>query len=271
MADSTAVSTVTIGPDVATWRFGAILRDIARGGIAGLAVGVIVGGIGGRLAMRLVALLLPGTFGAFTENGNRIGDITIEGSLGLIIFAGLFVGIFVAVIWVVASPWLPSSLGGRALAAVPLAIGLGASGLIQGNNPDFSVLDHDPRVIAILLGLIGLVGASMAVADAWLDRRMPPASSPTSPPTMTYAVISIIGAFFAIGVAATFLGGAQAPAGVALLATGLSTLGWWFLRSRGADRPPRSLRLLGSGSLVVAVVLGFLVELPHLRVALGDF
>ena len=42
------------------WRSGAVLRDIARGGFAGLIVGVLVGGIGGRVAMRLAAIAVPG-------------------------------------------------------------------------------------------------------------------------------------------------------------------------------------------------------------------
>ena len=272
MADSTtAVAAVPVGSDVAAWPFGAIWRDIARGGIAGLAVGILVGGLGGRLAMRIVALLIPDAFGSFTENGNRLGDITIEGSLGLIIFAGLFVGIFVAVIWVVVSPWLPRTLGLRALAAIPLAIGLGAFGLVQGNNPDFAVLGYDPRVMVVLLGLIGLVGVAMALVDAWLDRRLPQARSVTSTETAVYSAISLIGALFAIGVVATFLGGALRPAGIALLVTGLATLRWWYLRYHGAERPPPGLRLLGSGSVVAAVVLGFWIEAPQIRVALGGF
>jgi hypothetical protein len=274
MADSARLDapSVPAGSDaVAAWPFGAIWRDIARGGIGGLAVGIVVGGLGGRLAMRLIALLIPDAFGSFTENGNRIGDITLGGSLALITFAGLFVGVFVAVIWVVVSPWLPRTLGLRALAAVPLAIGLGAFGLIEGNNSDFAVLGHDPRVIVVLLGLIGLVGASMAVVDAWLDRRLPQARSVTSAATGVYAALSIVGAFFAVGVAATFLGGPFRPAGLALLVTGIATLAWWFLRLRGAERPPLPLRLLGSGSVIAAVVLGLLIELPQVRVALGDF
>jgi hypothetical protein len=272
MADSAAVTTsIPAGSEAAAWRWGAIWRDIARGGLGGLAVGIVVGGLGGRIAMRIVALLIPDAFGAFTENGNRIGDITIEGSLGLIVFAGLFVGIFVGVIWVVVSPWLPATLGLRTLAAVPLAIGLGTFGLIEGNNPDFAVLGHDPRVIVVLLGLIGLVGASMAVTDAWLDRRLPPARTVTSTATGVYAAISIVGAFFAVGVAATFLGGPLRPAGIALLVTGITTLAWWLLRLRGAERPPLRLRLLGSGSVIAAVVFGLVIEWPQIRVALGDF
>lgn len=285
MADSTAATTTAIaagvqaagaeaagaGVHATAWPWGAIWRDIARGGLGGLAVGIVVGGLGGRVAMRLIALLIPESAGAFTENGNRIGDITLEGSLSLIVFAGLFVGIFVAVIWVVVSPWLPHSLGPRALAAAVLAIGLGSFALIEGSNPDFGVLGFDPRVIAVLLGLVGLVGASMALIDRWLDRRLPQARSITSAATGVYAAMALIGAFFAAGVAATLLGGALRPAGIALLVTGVSTLAWWILRLRGAERPPLPLRLLGSGSVIAAVVLGVLVEWPQIRMALGDF
>ena len=257
-------------PDViADWPLGAIWRDISRGGIGGLAVGLVVGGLGGRVAMRLIALLIPDSGGAFTENGNRIGEITIGGSFALILFAGLFVGIFLGTIWVVVSPWLPSRLGLRVLAAIPLAIGLGTFGVVQGRNSDFIVLGHDPRVVVVLLGLVGLAGASMAFVDAWLDRHLPRARSATSQETGIYVAITLIGALFAIGVVATFLDEALRPVGIALLVSGVATLRWWYLRYRGADRPPLMLRLLGSGSVIAAVVLGFALESPHIRLALG--
>ena len=66
--------------------FGDIFRDIARGGITGLIVGLVGVGIGGRIVMRLAALLVPELVGEFTENGFRIGDITPGGSLGLVVF-----------------------------------------------------------------------------------------------------------------------------------------------------------------------------------------
>lgn len=55
---------------------GEVLRDIARGGIAGAIVGITVGGLGGRAVMRIAAILHPDAVGALTENGNRIGYIT---------------------------------------------------------------------------------------------------------------------------------------------------------------------------------------------------
>jgi hypothetical protein len=260
-------------PDVAegAWPLGTILRDIARGGLAGLAVGFVVGGFGGRLAMRLIALLIPGSAGAFTENGNRIGDITLGGSLGLIVFAGLFVGVVVGTLWVILSPWLPSRLGLRVLAAVPMAIGLGSFVIVQGSNPDFRVLGYDPNVLAMLLCLVGLVGASMAVVDGWLDRRLPRPRSSIGQASGAYIAIALLGSFFAIGVVATYLEERLRPVGIALLVSGVATVIWWYLRYRGAERPPLMLRLLGSGGVIAAVVLGFALLMPHLRLALGIF
>src|SRR5918995_1668129 len=185
MAESMALGNPAVpdqaAPDVVgAWPLGVLVRDIARGGIGGLIVGLVVGGLGGRLAMRLIALMIPGSAGRFTENGNRIGDITLGGTFALLVFGGLFAGIFLAVIWVVVSPWLPRSLGLRVLAAIPLTIGLGAFGVIEGSNSDFIVLRFDGRVVLVLLALVGLIGASMAVVDAWLDERLPRPRSPAN-------------------------------------------------------------------------------------------
>ena len=57
-----------------------LLRDIAVGSLAGLIAGLVVGGVGGRVVMRLAALLAPEAVGRFTENGFRIGTITLQGS-----------------------------------------------------------------------------------------------------------------------------------------------------------------------------------------------
>jgi hypothetical protein len=255
----------------ASWPLGEILRDIARGGLAGLAVGVVVGGLGGRVAMRLIALIVPESAGRFTENGNRIGDITLGGTFALVLFGGLFAGVFLATIWIVVSPWLPRSLGLRVLAAIPLAIGLGAFGVIEGSNPDFIVLGFEPGVIVVLLALVGAVGASMALVDAWLDRRLPRPRSSMGQASGAYIAISAIGTFFAAGVVATFLDERLRPVGIALVVSGLATLCWWYLRYRGAERPPLTLCLLGSGGVVAAVVLGFAVLLPDIRRALGIF
>ncbi len=188
----------TSQPSAATspWPLGEVLRDISRGGIAGLIVGLVVAGLGGRVAMRLAALAVPSATGSFTENGNRIGDITLGGSLGLIIFVGLLASLFLATIWVTISPWLPGPTIVKGLLAAPIAVAFGSVALIDSNNPDFVVLRHDPLVVAILLTTVALTGPAMALTDDWLDRRLPAAGASTSRVGTTYALLSTIGAMF---------------------------------------------------------------------------
>jgi hypothetical protein len=112
---------------------------------------------------------------------------------------------------------------------------------------------------------------SMAVVDAWLDRRLPHPRSSIGQASGVYIAIALIGSLFAVGVVATYLDEKLRPAGIALLVSGVATLSWWYLRYRGAERPPQMLRVLGSGGVIAAVVLGFVLLVPHVRLALGSF
>jgi hypothetical protein len=248
---------------------GEILRDIARGGIASLVVGLLVAGLGGRVVMRLAAILVPDAVGAFTENGNRIGDVTLSGSLGLIL-AGLFLGPFAGVVWVVVSPWIPGAGLARAILTVPIAVALGTLVLIRADNRDFRILDHDPAVVAVLLGLVAIVGLSIALVDGWLDRRMPQAAPAPSRATSVYAVLTSVGAILVFPiVVVSYFEPELRLAGLALVVVGLSTLSGWVLRRNGQARPPKRLTIVGRSALLVAVALGFAATIPEVSGALG--
>ena len=252
---------------------GEVLRDIARGGISGAIVGIVVGGIGARVVMRIVAILHPDAVGALTENGNRIGDITLGGTLFLIPF-GLISGVLAGVLWVIVSPWIPRHTGVRALLTAGIAIAIGTPLLIIGRNPDFVILDHDPRVVSLLVALVGLIGLSIALLDSWLDRRLPHAVTGRKGPAVFYATVTLMGAVLVLPfVLLVFLTSDeyQLPlrAGYALLVVGLCTAIWWGLRVRGRVTTPRGLVTAARGALLVAVMLGVLTSLPHISRALG--
>jgi hypothetical protein len=245
--------------------FGDIFRDIARGGITGLIVGLVGIGIGGRIVMRLAALLVPGSDGAFTENGNRIGSITLGGSLGLLIL-GVFVGAMAATIWVVISPWIPWGGLRRATLAMPIAVGLGTSGLIDGRNPDFLVLDHDRGVVGLLLLLVAVIGFLFALVDDALDRRLPPA---TGRALTAYTGLTLVGLPIALLVFLTIVSGPKTMLmGAALFAVGLATLRAWSLRVKSSEQPPW-LVVVARVALVAAVAAGFAAALPEVSRALG--
>jgi hypothetical protein len=264
------VETTTGGTAASTpWPLGDVLRDISRGGIAGLIVGLVVGGLGGRIAMRLSALAVPAATGSFTENGNRIGTITLGGSLGLIIGVGLIASLFLATIWVTISPWLPGPSLVKGLLAAPIAVAFGSAGLIDGNNLDFVVLRHDPVVVGILLTTVALTAPAMAVTDAWLDRRLPAPGSSTSRAGTAYALLSTIGAFVGgILMLQAVASQESRPLGLTIIAVGIITIGWWRRRVAGLAEPPRTFVVLARSILVVGTVAGFIVLWPAIRTVL---
>lgn len=273
MAATDTFGRVTVDEPASLSPMGEILRDIARGGIAGALAGLVVGGLGGRLLMRLATMLQDDAVGFVTENGNRIGDITLIGTLGLIGF-GLVAGLLAGTVYVIVSPWIPGRPRTRALLTAGIAMSIGTPELISGRNPDFVILDHDPVVVASLVGLVGLIGLSIALLDGWLDRRLPHAISGRRMPVTAYGIVALLGAllifpFVLLVFLASDAYGASVRAGFALLVVGLCTVAWWLLRLRGRSMVPSGLVIVGRAALLVTVVLGLLTELPHISRAIG--
>lgn len=245
-----------------------ILREITRGGLAGLIVGIVVGGVGGRLVMRLAALLVPSSAGGRTENGNVIGDITVDGTLALLMFGGVAMGILGGTIWVMVAPWLPASVGRRAVAAAVLVVAVATPGLVSASNPDFIVLRHDPLVVASLIGLVALFGVGLVLAERWLEGRLPhPADG--RPAANAYALITATGSVFAVlFVAPTLLTSRIGVPGYALFLVGLLTLATWILRVRRGDTDDARLAVVARVALVVAVAGGLWTTVSQVRGAL---
>ena len=248
-------------------RVSEIPRDIARGGLAGLITGLLIAGIGGRVVMRVAALQVPAAVGRLTENGNRIGDITVEGSLSLVLVGGLFFGLVGATVWVVVSPWIPGTGPQRALLAMPVAVALTGVSLIEGRNSDFQALRHDGMTVVLLLLLLAAAGASISLFDGWLERRLP-RSGASRAADAVYLALTVAGGvlIFPITLGA-YLGG-ETVLGLALVGVGLATLAFWGLRYRG-ESCPRRLIIAGRASLLIAVAVGVLALAPDVATAVG--
>lgn len=258
--------------DTRTARFAGVLREVARGGLAGLLAGMLVGGIGGRVVMMVVALLNRDSFGRFTENGEAIGEFTIGGTLALLLFGGLGAGMAAGVLWVIISPWVPWSGGRRWLVAMPIAIALGAFTLVESTNRDFLIVGPTWFVLVLLFGLVGLAGAATALFDEWLERRLPRVGPSAKPALVRYGVIAVlgipgllltVGAFFDEEFAT---GPTPMGVGPVLLVIGLATVVLWTRRVvLGRAVPPRPLVLGARIGVFAAVVLGAL----HLAAEIG--
>jgi hypothetical protein len=264
---TSAAAPVTATDQPTVGLIGEVLRDIARGGMAGAVVGILVAGIGGRIVMRLAAIIVPASSGAFTENGNRIGDITAGGSLGLVLLAGLFFGLAGATVWVVVSPWIPGAGLRRALLAMPIAVALTGVALIQGRNPDFRVLQHDGVTVGLLLLLVAAAGLTISLFDSWLERRLPRAGALRAADAIYLALSAAGGGLILPAVLGIYLGG-ETLLGVAVVVVGLATLLFWANRYQGKSLPA-GLSVAGRASLLIAVVVGVLALAPDVATALG--
>jgi len=67
---------------------------LALAAASGAAGGILAAGAGGRLVMRLLAVTAgAGAQGRITEAEEIVGRITIDGTIGFVLFTGLFLGL----------------------------------------------------------------------------------------------------------------------------------------------------------------------------------
>ena len=82
--------------------------------VSGAGGGLLAAGAGGRIVMRVLTITSPNTAeGQLTEAEATIGDITFAGTLGLLGFTSLFLGVLTGVLYLLLCRWLPTGrLGG---------------------------------------------------------------------------------------------------------------------------------------------------------------
>ncbi len=128
--------------------FAAYLRQVAAVGCAAVVTGALVAFPGGRLVMRLLALLNPEDTGQVTDDGFLVGRISLGGS-GQLLLAAVQISMLGAVIFLLVRPLL---LGPRWLRTTTLAVGVAttvAALLVTPQSFDFLVLE--PRWLPIAL------------------------------------------------------------------------------------------------------------------------
>jgi hypothetical protein len=144
---------------------GATLRRRVTAFGLGAAVGLLVGGIGGRIVMRLIADANPSSFGKETSSEATIGAFTIGGTLNFLIQIGLVVGGLVGLAYLGIRRFLPVGLlraPAYGMVLVVVATGL----IIEFNIHDFAIL---PKALSV--ALFGLLLFVYGLLTAWLIDR----------------------------------------------------------------------------------------------------
>ncbi len=147
----------------------AVARHVGTATLAGSLTGIVVGGLLGRVVMRVSGFTAgPGLVGSFTANGNRVGEITFAGTAAIVIFVGLPAGLVGGVLYAIAEPWLGKSRPWHGVAyGAGLLVAAGFT-VIDPANLDFQRFGSAPLNIAMFAALFICFG----VGVAWLFDRL---------------------------------------------------------------------------------------------------
>jgi hypothetical protein len=144
-----------------------VLRRLAAVTWAGALLGLLVGGVGGRLAMMLLARLNPTTTGMLTDDGFTIGRLT-PATFGLLVFASLLGvvggGVYFVLRGLMIGPRWFQVLAVSAGAAVVMG-----GQIVHVGGVDFTFLDPVWLAVALFVAIPGVYAALLTVlAERWL-------------------------------------------------------------------------------------------------------
>ena len=138
--------------------------------------GVLTIGAGGRLMMRVLAATSSDDVqGLRTEADEIVGEVSVGGSVFLIVLVGIGAGVLGMALFSVLRRWLPD----RSLAAGLVGVSIGAgllvrpASLLSSTNSDFTVLTPVALAVALCLATLALFGATFGVLVDSLAARWP--------------------------------------------------------------------------------------------------
>jgi hypothetical protein len=219
---------------------------------AGVGAGILAAGAGGRLAMRLLAVTAgPTAQGRITEADQVVGRISAEGTLGFIVFTGLFFGAASGAAYLLLRRWLPGGrTGGVAFGALLLVLAGTRLEPLRPGNPDFDLVGPGWVSVAAFAALVLFHGMLLAALAGRLSRAVPllaltPRAIIAHVPLLLLALGSVALVAAIVGVAVVSASQVPAVAGV------------W-----------RDRRLVTAGRVILALVA--LAALPSFASAITD-
>jgi hypothetical protein len=143
--------------------------------LAGIGAGFLMAGPGGRLVMRLLAVTAgDDAQGRLTEAEETVGRITTGGTIGLVIFTGLFFGITSGFLYLVVHRWLPHGrLRGLAFGSLLFVVGATQIDPLRKDNPDFDIVGPGWLALVAFAALVLLHGMVVAALAARVSHGLP--------------------------------------------------------------------------------------------------
>jgi hypothetical protein len=212
-------------------------RSLAKGMLPGLVAGLIVGGVGSRLAMRIMALTsAPAARGLETDFGATVGEITVGGTFFLLI-AGSVLGMAGGILYLAIRRLLPGNWWLEGLVFGLLLLALAGRVLVDPGNSDFVILSPAGLAVAMFAALPILYGLLFVPLQRFLELKI---AGVRRPALLIVAVAAALLPLVLLG-------------GLGLIVIAGSLLVWVLMNSIG-EREKRLLRQAGYALLVGLVV-----------------
>jgi hypothetical protein len=142
---------------------------------SGVGAGILAAGAGGRLVMRLLAVTAGADAqGRVTEAGEVVGRISVDGTLGFVVFTGLFFGLATGTLYLLLRRWLPAGrAGGLAYGALLLVVASTRLDPLRPGNPDFDLVGPGWVSVLAFAALAVFHGVLVAALAGRISRALP--------------------------------------------------------------------------------------------------
>jgi len=237
------------------------LRRLGPLFVAGGLAGMLAGGIGSRVAMRIAALAAPDAVqGLLTEAQATIGRITLGGTLFLVVFAGIGSAIIGTAFYLAVREWLPTRRWKRALAFGLLELLVFGSTTLDPGNRDFTILGRPLLNVAVFASLFVLHGVLLVMLQRPSRRIVEAVGAGVGwREGIVTAATGLAAALTALGVTAAALQSGGSWARLWRLTLIACAAGLAFVRPDPARlRTRRAMRMVGGAALVVIALSGAL-------------
>jgi hypothetical protein len=179
-------------------------RRVSATILIGALTGAVVGGLGGRLAMRVLFLTTGDHVkGTISDDGFFIGRFTLADTVGLVILTALL-GVAAALLYFVVEPFV-SGFGRKAIPMAAVFYGvIGGAIVITPDGVDFVLLHPVGLALALFVLLPAAFGAIVSwlvhrasAEGAWADRASwallgPPLLLVAFPPVLFVVLVTIL-------------------------------------------------------------------------------
>jgi len=213
-----------------------LARHIAIAGMAGIFAGIVVGGIGGRLFMRIAGAAASDRVQGFgTEAGFTVGEVTIGGTLALVIFIGVLTGVVGAVLYIIFMPWIAwaGRWRGVPFGALLFAVASATSDVMNPDNIDFFILKNPILLVSLIVLLFLGYGLVLDSAFRFLGSRLPGQADSWGGVAPVYVSLTVLGVLALIPFVASFgtdsLCDCEPPvaASLSVVVAAIGTATWW--------------------------------------------